>query len=142
MRFKILVGTLFSILVFTLIFNAIEPELTGALIKLEGKMICPPELTEGNFKICFSHDGEVVVDGDLEKEVTLKIEEELCSILPGKYNHVNICTFNDFWNQEKLYITGVSFLNNKTLKISKIIGYAKMGKYIQLLRIAKRIPIK
>lgn len=123
-----------------IIFDAVEPELTGALIRLEGNMICPPELSDGNFEVCFSHEGGVIVDGNLEKEIILEIEEEICNIPSGSYSKVNVCTLVDFWQGKKLYITGIGLLNKKTIKISTIISYAKAGKYIQLLRFAKYIP--
>lgn len=137
---KVVGGALFSILVFTLIFNAIEPELTGALLKLEGNMICPPELAESDFNICFSPDGEVIIDGNLKKDLELELEGKICNIPAGEYNNINLCVLGDFWSGKKLYVTGMGLFNKKTITISKIISYAKAGKYIKLLRFAKYIP--
>ncbi len=138
---KIIGGILFTILVWTLIFNAVEPEITGALIKLEGNMICPPELSEENFDICFSSNGEVIVNGNLKKEIILELEENVCKIPIGDYENVNICNFENLWSSQKLYITGMG-LFKKTLSTNKIISYAKTGEYIKLLRIVKKLPIK
>lgn len=140
---KIIGGILFGILVWTLIFNAVEPEITGALISLEeNQMVCPEELAEEDFDICFGSKGEVIVNGNLNKEIILELEKEICSIPKGEYNYVNICVLKDFWSSNKMYVTGMGFLNSKTIKMSKILSYAKAGQYIKLLKIVRRFPIK
>ncbi len=137
----IIVSLIFGFVVYGLIFDAIEPEITGALIKLEGNMICPPELSQGDFNICFSAEGEVIANGNFEKDIQIEVNGQICPIISGKYESVNVCKLEKLWEAEKMYVGGMGILGTtKTVKISTMISYMKSGKYIRLLKFVKYIP--
>lgn len=137
-----LIYFIFQFLVTGLVIDTVTTGLTEALINLEGNMICPPELSEEEFNICFSSNGEVIVNGSLKKNLELKLSEKICSIPSGEYENVNVCILENFWQSERLYISGLGFWGSKTLKISRIISYAKAGDYLRILKFIRYIPIK
>jgi len=131
---------LFQIWATGMVIGALEPALTEAMINLEGNMICPDEFSKEEYEICFGAKGEVVVNGLIKKEISLKLDEgtEICSIKIGEYDNSQICTINDIWRGNKIYATGIGLFNKKTLKISKLVSYAKTGQYLKILKIARK----
>jgi len=136
-----IVLVLFQMWVVGLMFNAIEPEIEKMLLELNDNALCPPELNSSNYQICFGKQGEVFVEGIIKKAITIEPDEGIpCYINEGKYNGEKICTIDDFWKTDKLYIKGLGMFNKKTIKIATLLSYTKSGRYIKALKLLSKIP--
>ena len=125
-----------------LVIDAISPELENMLRQLDDKMICPPELSTSDYSVCLGKNGEVVVNGILNKDLAIQLDENqnICSIKAGVYNSEQLCVLNDIWRAEKMYVAGMGFFNKKTIQVSKLISYTKSGQYLRALKILKYLP--
>lgn len=126
-----------------LIIDAISPELENALKQLDDKMICPPELSDSNYKLCIGKNGEIIVDGFVKKDLTLQLDnpQDICSIKSDNYNFEQLCVLNNIWKSEEISLIGAGlFKSTKTIQMSKIISYTKSGKYIRALKLIKYLP--
>lgn len=124
-----------------LAFEAIEPGIEDILRQLEDKAICPPEFTSSDYKVCIGKNGEILVDGIINKEITLELDGGAsCPIPIGSYQEQQICSLESFWRAEKAYLVGLGLFQKKSVQVSQLIKYTKAGKYISALRLAKNIP--
>jgi hypothetical protein len=126
-----------------LVIDAISPELENALRQLDDNVICPPELSNSDYTICIGKNGEIIVNGLIKRDLTLQLDspQDICSIKSSTYNFEQLCTLENIWKAEKLFLAGVGlFKTTKTIQMSKIISYTKSGKYLRALKLLKYLP--
>ena len=118
-----------------LVIDALEPEFEKVLNQLNEKVVCIPEASSQNHEICINNLGEVIINGNLEKPISISTDSgDFCNINSGQYNYDNICILNNLNKASQIYVDGMQA--QKT-----IIEAAKIAGYINNLQNLKR-PIK
>lgn len=117
------------------ISEQVEPELEKAFNQLNEKVICIPEASSKNHEICINNLGEVIINGNLEKSISISTNNgDFCYIRPGQYNYNNLCKLNNLNKATQIYVEDMQ--TQKT-----IIETTKIVSYINNLQNLKK-PIK
>lgn len=105
------------------ILEQIEPEFEKALNQLNEQIVCIPEASSQDHDICINNLGEVIVNGNLAKSISISTDAgDFCNINSGVYTYNNVCTLNNLNKANQVYINGLQ-AQKTIIEITKITGY-------------------
>ena len=125
------VGILFTMLAWSMVANALEPEIDRVLDSLGKNAICPPEFQNEGVEVCLNGNGDVILSGYVKEGFSLETDsQDYFYIASGNYDSSIIGKLDNLKKVNKIIINGKGtqavMLNSLQLvKYSKEIAYLR-----------------
>jgi len=128
---KAIGGIIFTIFVWIMIANAIEPEIDKILDNLGEKAICPPEFKSQDYEVCFNGNGDVILTGNVVDSLSIETDSnDYLYVSSGNYDSSIIGNFYNLNKANKLFITGKS-IQTSSINSLQLIKYSKEIIYLK-----------